>query len=115
MRSLTPQLCSGVESRISRDAGGSGPAYRRQVPNAILWLRRDLRLRDNPALRAALAAGETVPLFVLDPALWGPAGAPRRAWLVRSLRALDESLDGHLVVRHGHPETVVPALAREVE
>ena len=85
------------------------------MPNAVWWLRRDLRLRDNPALRAALAAGATAPLFVLDPALWGPAGAPRRAWLVRSLHALDEALDGNLLVRHGDPATVVPALAREVQ
>ena len=24
-----------------------------------------------------------VPLFVFDPALWDPAGGPRRAWLLR--------------------------------
>ncbi|NHC46938.1 deoxyribodipyrimidine photo-lyase [Motilibacter sp. K478] len=78
-----------------------------------MWFRRDLRLRDNPALRAALSTGQAVPLFVLDPALWGPSGAPRRAWLARSLAALDRSLDGRLVVRHGDPAAVVPQVARE--
>jgi len=34
--------------------------------------------------------------------------------LVRSLAALDEHLDGALVVRHGNPVTVVPAVAAEV-
>ena len=33
-----------------------------------------------------------LPLFVLDPALWGPAGPVRRAYLAASLRALDASL-----------------------
>ncbi|RKS68559.1 deoxyribodipyrimidine photo-lyase [Motilibacter peucedani] len=81
-----------------------------------MWFRRDLRVRDNPALRAAVADGEqVVPLFVVDPALWGPSGDVRRAWLVRSLHALDESLDGALVVRHGDPATVVPSVAAEVE
>ena len=50
-------------------------------------------------------------LFVLDPRLWGPAGDVRRAWLVRSLTALDESLGGCLLVRHGDPVTLVPEVA----
>jgi deoxyribodipyrimidine photo-lyase len=80
-----------------------------------MWFRRDLRLSDNLALVAASEAGdEVLPLFVLDDRLWGPAGAPRRAQLVAGLRALDESLDGRLVVRHGDPVDEVPAVAREV-
>ena len=83
----------------------------------VLWFRRDLRLSDHPALLAAVdaARGEgVVPLFVFDPALWEPAGPPRRAWLLRSLRSLDERIGGRLVVRHGDPAHVVPALAAEV-
>jgi deoxyribodipyrimidine photo-lyase len=81
----------------------------------VLWLRRDLRLHDHPALQAAAGEGRpVVPLFVLDPALWGPAGPPRRAWLARSLRALDGDLGGRLVVRHGDPADVVPATAAHV-
>jgi deoxyribodipyrimidine photo-lyase len=87
------------------------------VPS-VLWFRRDLRRHDNPALLAALDAarsdgdGEVVPLFVLDDALWKPSGDARRAWMVRSLRALDRSLDGALVVRHGDPAAVVPEVAK---
>ena len=80
---------------------------------AVLWLRRDLRLGDHPALAGAAGAGPVVGLFVLDPALLGPAGAPRRAFLFRSLRALDTSMGGRLVVRHGDPVEVVPAAAAE--
>jgi deoxyribodipyrimidine photo-lyase len=80
----------------------------------VLWFRRDLRLCDHPAARAAAAeagADGVVPLFVVDPALWRPAGPPRTAWLVRSLRALDAALGGNLVVRTGDPAAVVPQVA----
>jgi deoxyribodipyrimidine photo-lyase len=81
-----------------------------------MWFRRDLRLSDNPALADAVRSGASgvVALFVIDPALWGPAGANRRAFLVGCLRALDADLDGALVVRHGDPVHVVPAVAGEV-
>jgi deoxyribodipyrimidine photo-lyase len=84
---------------------------------AVLWFRRDLRRHDNPALLAALEAAradgdrDVVALFVLDPVLWGAAGDVRRAWLARSLRALDATLEGRLLVRHGDPTTVVPEVA----
>ena len=84
------------------------------VSASVMWFRRDLRRHDNPALLAAAEAGECVPLFVVDPALWERAGAVRRAYLVASLRALDESLGGALVVRTGDPREVVPAVAEEV-
>ena len=41
---------------------------------SVMWFRRDLRLADNPALLEACSDGEVLPLFVLDPKLWGPAG-----------------------------------------
>jgi deoxyribodipyrimidine photo-lyase len=83
---------------------------------SVLWFRRDLRLGDNPALLAARdAAGDGVlPLFVLDDALRRPSGAPRLAFLYRSLRALDDALGGRLVVLRGKPENVLPRVAREV-
>jgi deoxyribodipyrimidine photo-lyase len=81
---------------------------------AIHWFRRDLRLGDNPALHAAAeAGGDVLALYVLDPRIWGSAGAPRRAYLARSLAALDAQTGGRLLVRHGDPRDVVPAVARE--
>ena len=83
-----------------------------------MWFRRDLRLGDNPALLAALDAaradgdGRVVPLFVVDPALWGPAGDVRRAYLVASLDALGASLGRNLLIRHGDPASVVPEVVR---
>ena len=80
----------------------------------VLWFRRDLRLADHPALVEAAGRGPVLPVFVLDPALLVPAGAPRTAFLFRCLRALDDALDGRLVVRAGRPVDVVPAVADEV-
>jgi deoxyribodipyrimidine photo-lyase len=82
---------------------------------ALHWFRRDLRLGDNPSLHAAAGSGDVLALYVLDPRLWASAGAPRRAYLARSLAALDAQTGGRLLVRHGHPRDVVPAVAREVE
>ncbi|HET7357072.1 MAG TPA: deoxyribodipyrimidine photo-lyase [Nocardioidaceae bacterium] len=83
---------------------------------AVMWFRRDLRLGDNPALAAAVHAGPVLPLFVVDPALWEPAGPARRGYLSRSLSALDADLrkrGGRLVVRHGDPAEVLPRVAGE--
>jgi deoxyribodipyrimidine photo-lyase len=89
------------------------------VPTSLLWFRRDLRLSDHPALLAAVEAagadGDVVPLFVVDPRLWTPAGPPRRQFQLDCLAALRDSLDGALVVRSGDPATVVPAVAREAD
>ena len=81
---------------------------------AVHWFRRDLRLSDNPALVDAADAGDgsVVPLFVLDPSLWGPAGDVRRAYLTASLRSLDAELSGALHVRRGDPVDAVVAVAR---
>jgi deoxyribodipyrimidine photo-lyase len=81
---------------------------------ALLWLRRDLRRADHPALCAAAADGPVLVCFVLDPALLADAGAVRTGWLAACLPALDAAYDGRLCLRLGKPEQVIPALAREV-
>ena len=81
---------------------------------SIVWFRRDLRLRDHPALSEACSEGEVLPVFVVDPAFDG-AGAPRRALLHDCLAALDDATGGALVVRHGDPADEIPALADEID
>ncbi len=75
---------------------------------SIFWFRRDLRLSDNPALVAATAeSDEVVPLFIIDRAIANRAGDFRRAYLAKSLRALDASLGGNLHVISGEPVEVL--------
>ena len=82
---------------------------------AIMWFRRDLRLHDNPALNAATAEGPVLPLFIIDPEFFDPAGDVMKAYQLDALAALTASTDGHLVLRHGGPEEVLPALAAQVK
>ncbi len=95
------------------------PGYNmKMAKRTIMWFRRDLRLGDHPALLTAAADGaEVLPLFVMDPAFVA-AGGPRLAYLHDCLTSLDRSLRDHgssgLVIRHGDPTSVVPALADEV-
>jgi deoxyribodipyrimidine photo-lyase len=84
--------------------------------SSVLWLRRDLRRRDLPALGAAADAtgSEVHVLFVVDPVLWDRCGKVRRGWLAANVRAAQESYGGRLTVRVGDPATKVPAFAAEV-
>jgi len=62
---------------------------------AVVWLRHDLRLRDNPALHAAAKlGGPIVPVYILSDAQERefPPGGASRWWLHRSLSALDADL-----------------------
>ena len=83
---------------------------------SILWLRRDLRRADHPALLAArdAAEGDLVVAFVLDPALWFGAGPVRRAWLAATLEATNVEFDDALTLLWGDPHVVIPSLAERV-
>jgi deoxyribodipyrimidine photo-lyase len=82
---------------------------------SIWWIRRDLRLTDNPTLRAALEAGDVVPVFILDPA-FSTQSPRRRSFLHEGLSALDKDLrarNSYLVTRHGNPLEVLRQLIQE--
>ena len=86
--------------------------------SVILWLRRDLRLADNPALDAALADGVVIPVFILDDDTAGDRkmGGASRWWLHHSLSALDVALrekGSRLIVRRGNALSVLTALAHQ--
>jgi deoxyribodipyrimidine photo-lyase len=91
------------------------------VSPSIVWLRDDLRLADNPALRAAIDRDEPVlVLYVLDEQSDGvrPLGGAARWWLHGSLASLGERLrerGSTLVLRRGTAEKVVPAVVRDVD
>jgi deoxyribodipyrimidine photo-lyase len=83
----------------------------------LVWFRQDLRLGDQPALRAALQeAHHLIPVYIHAPEEagdWAP-GAASRWWLHHSLAALDASLrqrGSRLIIRRGSSAGVLLELA----
>ncbi len=85
----------------------------------LLWLRRDLRLGDQPALVSAVASGRPViPVYILDDETprHRQMGGASRWWLHHSLASLDAALGkkgSRLVLRRGRTEDVLSQLAEE--
>ena len=87
------------------------------MTTGIWWIRRDLRLADNPALQRALQECDIViPLFILDPALPASPAPNRQAFLYAGLRSLDahlRELGSCLTVRSGNPADILPQVLAE--
>ena len=106
---------------VSLKSGGwAGSIESNILVNSIVWFRTDLRLADNPALRAAMArGGAVVPVFIWAPdeeAPWQPGGASNW-WLHQSLKSLDAGLreaGSRLILRRGPALETLRALAKEV-
>lgn len=90
---------------------------------SLVWLRRDLRLTDNTALSHALAHSDRVVcVFVLDTTILDPLRAQgntadrRVDFILAALTELDQMLQrsgSRLIVLHGNPVELIPALAKE--
>lgn len=77
----------------------------RPPPRSVVWFKRDLRVHDHPALAAAAAHGEVLPLFVFEPGYLAlPDVSARQVAHQRAavddLRRQLASLSGALVVEH---------------
>ncbi|WP_267423964.1 MULTISPECIES: cryptochrome/photolyase family protein [unclassified Curtobacterium] len=89
------------------------------MTGALVWLRDDLRLADNPALRAGTEHGGALTVvYVLDDESAGirPLGAAARWWLHHSLASLDADLREHgsrLVLRRGAAADVIDQLVAD--
>ncbi|NNC47407.1 MAG: deoxyribodipyrimidine photo-lyase [Sphingomonas sp.] len=86
---------------------------------SIVWFRRDLRLRDQAAVRAAAREGAVVPVFVLDDETPDDRklGGASRWWLHRSLESLAADMEekgSKLILRRGRVDHVLPQLAQEI-
>ena len=84
-----------------------------------MWFRRDLRVRDHPALRAALERHErVVPVFCFDDRLLHGrhSSGPRTQFLLECLAELDSELRARgsgLITRRGRPEREIVRVASE--
>ena len=93
----------------------------------IVWFRSDLRVHDNEALHDALSSGgEVYPVYVFDirtfkgTTSYGlpKTGKFRARFIQQAVRQLKESLQSlgtDLIVRTGHPEDEVFALAKQLK
>ena len=85
----------------------------------ILWFRQDLRISDNPALKAALSHNKPlVPVYIQDvrDSKWSN-GRASEWWLLHSLRKLDAQLraaGSRLIIRRGKPDAVLEQLTDEL-
>ena len=71
-----------------------------QNKKSIHWFRQDLRIKDNPSLDSASQFDSLLPIYILDDTNSEEfsMGAASRWWLYHSLRTLNESLDGKLLI-----------------
>lgn len=85
-------------------------------PLTLLWCRKDLRLTDNPALCAAVARGQVLPVFILDPETDAALGAAARLRLHLAITAFEQTLAQRgiqLILRRGKALDVLRQLVME--
>lgn len=79
-------------------------------PPVIVWFRQDLRLKDNPALHAAIDTSRPIiPLYIYDNAA-RPLGGASKWWLHHSLSALAKDLKSagsQLYILQGSAEKIL--------
>lgn len=79
-----------------------------------MWFRQDLRLSDNPALRAAAKEGGVFPVYILDdlsPETFA-LGEASKVWLHHSLLSLQASMGGKLNIDEGAPDEILVKLCQ---
>ncbi|MCR9251450.1 MAG: DASH family cryptochrome [bacterium] len=92
---------------------------------AIVWFRRDLRVRDNETLKQALENfDEVFPIYVFDESEWKETnlgfpktGSFKTKFLFESVSSLNEGikeLNGKLIIRKGDPARIINSLAQEL-
>ncbi len=76
---------------------------------SIYWIRQDLRINDNPALRASVENGLIIPIYILDDINSGEhkLGNASRVWLHYSLQKLSKELEDKLLISKGDPEEIL--------
>mmetsp|Transcript_201 Transcript_201/g.638 ORF Transcript_201/g.638 Transcript_201/m.638 type:complete len:778 (-) Transcript_201:184-2517(-) len=93
---------------------------------AIVWFRKDLRVRDNEVLTLANTAANVIPVYVFDERDYGPdelssfgfeKTSPYQAQFVKeSVKNLQRNLrfrGAELVIRTGRPEQVIAKMCKE--
>jgi deoxyribodipyrimidine photo-lyase len=89
------------------------------MKTAIWWIRRDLRLQENPTLIEACAEStHLIPLFILDPLLLDQKSGKRIQFLYQAVDSLNRDLQARgsrLVILSGDPLSVLKQVVSEVQ
>lgn len=92
------------------------------MKKGLVWIRRDIRLHDHPALSASLADNDvTYIAFVFDSNILAPlkkrdSSDKRLQFIAESLYELDSTLKKHsssLIVYYGDPVQIIPKICHE--
>ena len=93
-----------------------------KLASSLLWLRRDLRLKDNLSLSLSLEKpGKVQPIFIFDEHILSRFTNPRDrrvSFIKNSLKIIDKELKKHnseLLVFYGKPESLIPRIAKILE
>lgn len=84
----------------------------------IWWIRRDIRLQQNPALQEAIANSSSIlPLYILDPILLSKKAEIRLSFLFDALTHLDQelrSMGSRLWIKSGDPLEILKSVTAEI-
>ena len=82
----------------------------------IVWIRKDFRLVDNPALFHAAKEGMVVPVYIHDDDEESSMGSASKWWLHHALNDFKtsiEKIEGTLIIKRGNPKDVLQKLIHE--
>ncbi|MBL4928624.1 FAD-binding domain-containing protein [Fuscibacter oryzae] len=85
--------------------------------NVLVWMKRDLRVADHPALTHAARLGRVLPLYILEPDYWRLPDTSARQWdftaeSLEGLRAELAALGVTLALRSGDAVDVLERMCR---
>ncbi len=85
----------------------------------IWWIRRDIRLQQNPALQEAIANSSSIlPLYIFDPILLAKKAEGRLSFLFDALSHLDlelKMIGSRLWIKSGDPLDVLKSVTAEIK
>ncbi|MQM16981.1 hypothetical protein Taro_049947, partial [Colocasia esculenta] len=119
------EVAAAADEAFARYTSAAGAGRRKEGAGvAVVWFRSDLRVLDNEALcRAWAASGSLLPVYCVDPRMFEEThyfgfprtGAHRAQFLLECLADLRKNLIKkglNLLVQHGKPEDILPAIAK---
>ncbi len=82
------------------------------MTNTLVWLRNDLRMKDNPLFDYVIKNKRRIlPVFVIDSN--NNLGPSSKWWLYKSIKSLSNSMNDNLLVLDGETEVIIKQLIKD--